>query len=163
MRDRPIGSITQARGNLGVEPHLALVEPKCESGPPAHRISRGDFEDHRGRALLSRRVTKDDPVALAHLPGADSLDGKTADLSITDRSAQPLRREIIGPFDHRDRRAYRSASEKSTQASRRCGCGSYSTWVWRSNTSTGRSVWLYIGQSLPGTPVWANSFQRDWT
>ena len=136
VRDRS-GSRTQPGCNLGIEPHFALIESQREAGLPTDRVGGGDLEHHRTRTPVAGLIVESDSVTLAHLPGPDALDGEAVDPARTDGDGQPVGREVPGSFDHGV-----GVRANSAQASRRCGCGSYSTWVCRSNTSTGRSTEL---------------------
>ncbi len=95
-----------ARSDIGVEPHLAFVETQCETRLAAHRVACGDLEHDRTRSGLTVGVGQGDPVALAHLAGADPLGGEPVDRARADGSRQPLCGQVVRPLQPSDRHSY---------------------------------------------------------
>ena len=87
----------QPRRQLGVEPHFAFVESQRLAGLPTHRVAGGDFKHDRFRTAAVL-VAQRDPVALAHLAGADALDGEPTHPAGPQVDCQPPRGEVGGPF-----------------------------------------------------------------
>ena len=86
--------------DVGVEPDLPLVEAHRQAGLTAHRIAGGDLQHHRLRPGRSVRVAQGDPVALAHLPGADAFVAERGDRAGVEHLGQPVFGQVRGAFDH---------------------------------------------------------------
>ena len=91
----------QARGDIPVEADFTLVKTQTPAGLPAHRVGGRNLEHHGvGSAAGSAvGIVQLNPVALAHLTGADPLDAEIGDGSGADRCSQPGGGEITGAFD----------------------------------------------------------------
>ena len=94
-RDRSI----QARGDGGVEVDFPFVEAHRQARLTAAGVGCGDLEHDRGRPGLLVGVGQGDAVTLAHLPGADPLDGEVAHRGPAEDVGQPVGGEVGGTFD----------------------------------------------------------------
>lgn len=90
----------QPRRDVTVEADLPLVEAQRQAGLPADRIGSRHLEHHRlGSPRIGLRVAQPDPVALAHLAGADALDREVRDGAGADHRGQPGGAQVTGSFD----------------------------------------------------------------
>ena len=113
------------RSDIGVEPHLTLVEAERQTRLPTHRIAGGDLEHDRSRPGRAVRIGQRDAVALTHLPGADPLGVESFDRARADGSRQPLRREVLWPLQVSDGHSCCPCGRRRAAFSRRRvpGCG----------------------------------------
>src|SRR4029078_9749736 len=73
--DRP----TDARRDVGVEPHLAFAETQSKTRLPTRPVGGRDLEHHRTGAGSPSCVRRGDAVTLAYLAGTDPLGAEPFD------------------------------------------------------------------------------------
>ena len=105
-RDRSV----QAGGDGGVEVDFTFVEAHRQPRLTAAGVGCGDLEHDRGRAGLLVGVGQSNAITLAHLTGADPLNGEVAHRGPAEDVGQPVGGEVGGTFDERgaQRRRHRA-------------------------------------------------------
>jgi hypothetical protein len=83
---------------LAVERHLAQVGAHADAGRAARRVVRGELDDHRAAVGEGRAQ------ALAHLAGADALDGRHLARLAAQERGERVGGDLVGGADEHRRR-----------------------------------------------------------